>query len=466
MLSNQAKKRQLISSHRKTLPAARTIMKDQYIVLSLCLFIVLLFCQAWIEVAGFTIRAEDVLALALLANLLLPTLSTGKLRYYRNSLNLPLLLWSCVLLLSIIVTLFYPFDSVTKKNALVNGIRLILAVGIFFIVNHHPSPAEVKLRTVVFAVIGFSLVTTAVMLFQMGYWDGWLPIQLPEVLTTFKEGANTAKGRELFALYLGDTGSHTWSGALAMQALLVWVLRRYLKRPWRKWIAWLYFGLLVFILIRISVRNSILGLFVAIVALGILRGLRTHDFLLRVLRPFVLGIIVVILLYVLLYVAPDTYFVERVRQVIPRFENGTLVISRGSNVYGRLDYWAIAIEIFATSPIIGRGFYSYQALSGLFFPDGTVHAHNSYFQALAELGGIGVIAMSWLMVRIGCYLYRSRHCFKPHEIGKFWWEFTAGSFIFLAFSMVFSNTFWFPNYVAFRMVVLGVLASLVRERVG
>jgi len=445
-----------------------SVPKKRYVTWSLGLFTMLLFCQLWGDVAGFTVRAEDVLALVLLGVLLLPALLTGKLRYYRHPLNIPLLLWAGVLLLGVAVTLLSPFDGVTKKDALINGVRLVLAVGIFFVVQHHPAPANVKLKTVLWAVLGFSLLTTATAVLQMGYWDGWLPFQLPSVLTTFKEGANNAKGRELFALYLGDTGSHIWSGALAMQALLVWLMGSYAKRPGRKWAAWLCFGLLTFILIRISVRNSILGLFVAMIGLGILRG-QTRYLLKRILRLVAVVSVTVVLLYTLLYVAPDNYFIDRIRQAVPRFENSELVIDRRSNVFGRFDYWGIALKLFASAPLTGRGFYSYQALAPDFYDYPNihlVHAHNSYFQTLAELGIIGGIAMGWLMLSILRYLMRARRVLKQHKLSRLWWEFVIGSFIFMAFSMVFSNTLWSPNYVAFRMIILGTLTSLVRENVA
>jgi O-antigen ligase len=372
--------------------------------------------------------------------------------------------WCGVLLLGVGVTLFSPFDSVTKKDALINGIRLVLAFGMFFVVQQHPAPAEMKLKAVVSAVLGFSLITTAVALLQMGYWDGWLPIHLPAVLTTFKEVANTEQGREIFALYLGDTGSHTWSGTLAMQALLAWLVGGYAKRPWLKWAAWLYFGLLAVILIRISVRNTILGLFLAIFVLGILRRQKLSDPVRSIFRFAVVIVVGVVTLYALLYVAPDTYFIERIRQAVPQFENGKLVISRASNIYGRFAYWANALEMFASAPIIGNGFYSFQAIArDSYFYVPAVHAHNSYVQSLAELGVLGAIALTWLMLNIGQYLYRTRQYFKLGDVGAFWWEFVTGSCVFLAFTMIFSNTFWSPNYIAFRMIVLGILVGLVKE---
>lgn len=428
------------------------------------ILVVALFCQVWFPVSGFTVRFEDIVTFFLLGSLLLPVLLTGTLRYRRSILHLPLLLWGGAVLLGVGVTLLSPFDGATKKDALVNGVRLALALGLFFVVYQHPAPAERKLNAVVSAMVIFSFITTSVALLQMGYWDGWLPFTLPEVLTTFKEGANTQQGRELFALYLGDTGSHTWSSALAMQALLVWLLGRHARNPWRKGAAWLYFGLLVFILIRVSVRNSILGLFVAIIGSELLGKKPARDLALRMLRPLVVLTLTAAVLVALFALAPDLYYIERVRQAIPTFENGQLVISGGSNVYGRLDYWATALKIFADSPIVGGGFYSYQTLSGLYMTESIVHAHNSYAQTLAELGIIGAFALSVLIVTIGYYLAYTRRYFLQRTPGAYWWQMVAGSFIFLAFAAIFGNPIWSPNHIAFRMILLGVLASVVRGR--
>ena len=71
-----------------------SVPQERYATWSLSIFTVLLFCQLWGNVAGFTLRAEDALAIVLLGVLLLPALLTGKLRYYRHPLNAPLLLWA------------------------------------------------------------------------------------------------------------------------------------------------------------------------------------------------------------------------------------------------------------------------------------------------------------------------------------------------------------------------------------
>ena len=433
------------------------------VVWPLGLYAVLLFCQLWIDVSGFTVRAEDVLAFVLLSILLFPILATGKLRYSQNPLNRPLLVWCTVLLLSVGTTMFSPYSGLVKKDAAVNGIRLVLAVGTFYVVERHPAPAGRKLQGVVGTVLGFSLVTTAVSLLQMGHWDGWLPISLPSMLTTFREGANTQPGRELFALYLGDTGSHTWSGSLAMQALLVWVLTSYTRRPGRKLFIWAYFTLLMYILVRVSVRNSILGLFASIATLVVLRASTKHWFN-KMLRIVSLICLTVVLFYGLLYVIPDTYFVQRIRQVVPRVETGKVIIDRGSNVYGRFDYWVAALRMFAGSPIFGRGYYSYRALSEQFLTRPIVHAHNAYLQTLAETGLIGAAVLGWVSLSLVRYLRRVRRSCGLRSSAKLLWELTVGSFVFLAFTSMFGNTLWSPNHVAFRMIILGILVDTVRDR--
>jgi hypothetical protein len=446
----------------KSLPMFRLRVGFPLSLLPIALLVMLYFCQVWWEVAGFTIRSEDILILVLWGVIALRTLAVGKLRYSRHPLNLPLLLWCGVLLFGVGLTLMSPFDSVTKKDALVNGVRLVLAFSTFYLVYTHPASARSKMRVIIGVVIGFSVITTLVSLLQIGYWDGWLPFSLPALLTEKAPGANMQPGREIFGLFVGDTSGHAWSGMLALQALLVFLYARHSRNPVRRWAGWGYFGLLTLILLRTAVRNSLLGLFVAIVGLNILRSRHPVKLLLKVT---LLAMLAAGLMVAVAYLQSDNYFVRRALAVVPRFVDGKLVVDRASSIYGRLDYYALALRLFSQRPLTGYGFYSYQALSGRYLPRPTVHAHNSYFQTLAELGMIGTIVLIWLMTRIASYLHRSRRCFEPYEIGVFWWEFVTGSFIFLAFSMVFTNTFWSPNYVAVRMVLLGVLTSLIRERI-
>jgi O-antigen ligase len=177
-----------------------------------------------------------------------------------------------------------------------------------------------------------------------------------------------------------------------------------------------------------------------------------------------LGVLAVGLMVAVAYLQLDNYFVRRALAVVPRLVDGKLVVDRASSVYGRLDYYALALRLFSQRPMIGHGFYSYQALSTLFLSKFVPHAHNSYLQTLAELGTIGALALSWLILNIGHYLAYTRRLFKRHEPERLWWEFVTGSFIFLVLSAFFANPFNAPNHIGSRMISLGVLASLAKER--
>jgi hypothetical protein len=423
----------------------------------------LYFAQIWLDLAGFTIRVEDVLSLFMLVGLFLPVAMTARLRYYRSPINAPLLLWNSALLFGLLVTLTSPFDSVTKKDAMINGIRLVLALNLFFVVYHHPAPARDKVQAILGTTIRFSFVTTAVALLQIGYWDGWLPIRLPAILTELKEGANAALGREIFALYVGNTGTHTWSAMLAMQALAVWVTAWNTRRTLSRWARLGYFALLYLILIRISVRNGILGLFFSIFGLTLLNAWRSGYPWKRILKSALAIVLAILAIYALFRLAPDSYFMERIRQAIPQWQGYSLIIDRASNIYGRIDYAATALAIFQSQPVIGGGFWSYKTLSGILGPESAVHAHNSFFQTMAEMGSVGAIVLVWLIWRIGAYLQRSGRNLGDKKRRIVIWQTTVGSLLLIVFTAFFSNSLSEPTEVGFRMVLLGALISLERE---
>ena len=211
-------------------------------------------------------------------------------------------------------------------------------------------------------------------------------------------------------------------------------------------------------------RNSILGLFVTIVSLELLKAWRSPYPVNRWLKPGLIILAVILAIITLFNLLPDSYFVERVRQAIPQLQRGHLIISPASNIYGRVDYARTALLIFWRHPLIGGGFWSYKTLSGLWGPQSIVHAHNSYLQTLAELGSAGALALGWLIWRIG----RCLRCTRPHPNDSLWhvrlWEVTVGSLLFIAFTALFSNPFWEPTEVGFRMVLLGALLNYRRER--
>ncbi|MEZ4736418.1 MAG: O-antigen ligase family protein [Caldilineaceae bacterium] len=437
-------------------------------LLPLNLTVILFFVQAWIDIGGTTVRSEDVLTLLLFIFLyLLPTITkrVGNSPSISVALNRSLIFWCLLIMFGIILTLFEnSFGTATKKDAVVEGFRLILACTLFWSILHHPAPPIKKFQMLVSSVFLFSFITTSVAIMQIGYWDGWLPFSLPSVLTSFKEGANTDLGREIFALYLGNTGTHTWSGMLALQALIVWIIawERGIKKA--RWVFLGYFVILVLILIRTSVRNSILGLFITLVFILLASVTYRQSIPVRLIRVIGATSFIAILGTTFLILAPrESYYVQRILQALPQWENGNILISRQSNIFGRLEYGEIAWRIFESSPLLGRGFSSFQELSISYFKVPVVHAHNAYLHTLAELGLVGFIGLLLLIYQVARFLVATRHYSQAPQPYQGAWKLTFGTFIFLLFTSFFSNTLLFSVYFGFFMVLLALLVNLSRH---
>lgn len=440
--------------------AEATVRKEWW---SLRLIIILLFSQVWRDIGGFTLRMDDLVALAMAGWWLLPSLQTGVFHYYRSRLNKPLALWMFAIAVGTGVTLAGSFAPVVKQDALVNGVRLLLALSLYFVVNNHPLPVERKIRIFFSTIIIFSFITSFVALLQIAHWSGVLPFSLPSVLTTFKPGADTELGREIFALFLGNTGTHTWSSMLAMQALAVWLVSVILRKRAYRLAGLAYFLVLCLILVRTSVRNSILGLGIAIFTILFVFGLRSRFPVNRVVKPLLLVGGAALGVVILLALAPQSYFLERIIEAIPRITSAGLEIDRGSNIVGRIDYTANALLIYRAYPVLGGGFGSYQTLSGTIGSISIIHAHNSFAQTVAELGTLGGLALLWLIWAIIRCLRDAppRQGASPAKVQI--WYFTIGAMMFIVFTAFFSNPFWEPNQVAFRMILLGILTHIQRD---
>ncbi len=433
------------------------------IVWGLAILTSLYFVQVWPGLGGLTIRAEDLVLLILIGLLVTPVFLTGRFRYRDSPLYAPLLLWAGALLLGAMITLTSPLDTKWKQDAIVNAVRLALALSLFFIVYNYPATAHRKTVTIVGTIVLISFVTSTVALVQIAHWNGWLPFPLPAILTEFKEGANTEKGREIFGLYLGDTGTHTWSAMLAIQALTVWFLAWSTRsRMWRI-AALLYFGVLTVILLRTSVRNSVLGLFIAISSVFVFDSFRSRFQTNRIVKPLLLVAFGLVIIGTLFILGSEYYYTQRILQTLPQLQNGQIVIQGGSNIYGRLDYAATALTMFRSHPLLGIGFYSFEPLSTVYGPVSTPHAHNSFLQTISELGLVGLVCLSWLIWRIGTLLYATRGCLDLSREAQLMWKLTVAIAIFLVFTAVFSNTFWSPAYMSVFMLFLATLASIVYE---
>ncbi len=430
-------------------------------MLLLALLTSLFFVQIWQDIAGFTIRLEDIIILLVVGGTLAVVLLNGRISYLKSRLNAPIILWGMAFAFGVCITLLSSsFPAEVKKDAVVNGVRLLLSLSLFFALYNFPVDAVTKMRTVLTTIIVISFLTTAVSLLQILYWEGWLPFTLPSVLLELKAGANLQRGREIFALYIGNTGSHTWANMLVIQVVVVWFAAWYKRRfIWRT--SFLLYGfLLVIILIRISVRNSILGLFISLGLMFLILSIQSQYPINRLVKPGLLFFLGIVLLAALFYFGAEYYFTQRIIHAIPQFTGGQVVVSRGSNVYGRLTYMETAVSIFKAHPILGSGFYTYESLSDVFGARKIVHAHNSYLQTLAELGMIGFIILGWLLWRIGLFLFATRKSLAMNKEAALVWQITTTVFIYFLFTGLFANTFWSPANTAILMIFLGILASI------
>ncbi len=428
----------------------------------------LMFNQIWWDAGGFTFRLIDLVLLALLGIQLYQALRSGRWRYAQSALNRPLLLWLSIFLLGALVTQVRPVLDVDQQDAIVNSLRLALAIALFFIVSgDFRHTATDKTRTVFYTVILFSFVTTLVSLLQIAHWAGRLPFSLPSVLVTFKPGANQEPGREIFALFVGNSGTHVWSAMLAFQALCVWIATTTTKRSALWKLAGLgYFVVLSLILVRTSVRNSILGLVIAVVSLSLLRAFKSRYVSTRLVIPLLILGGALLGAIALVSFAPEQYFVQRLVQTIPRLSDQGLIIDRASNIYGRLDYTRVGIEVFRRYPLLGGGFYSYRTYYLAMTRDTTIsHAHNSYVQTMAELGLVGVLALAWLAWRIFSVLaVAGREIMYQMVWERRAWYLATSVAVFLAFTAGFANPFWEPTEVGFLMITLALTSRHFWER--
>ena len=429
------------------------------------------FWQIWFDIGGITIRLEDLLVLALLAESALPTLFTLRWEYIETKLNWPVLVAGTTVLISIVVTLLLEYSFTVKKDALINGIRLVFALLLYFLVVHHQSEPDRKAATFLRVVIGFSFITTTVCLLQALSWEYLLPFKLPAALTTFAPGASRGFGKEIFGLYLGNTGAHLWSALLSMQLLTVWFVGSQQKQKRMRLLSYAYVILLLAILVRISVRNSILGIIVALMfaVVFLSANQKNAQHVIRqavtIRRALVAVIGLVFVSFVVLYLFSDLPAVERILDTIPKFENGRWVISRRSNIFGRLEANYMALRIFARYPLFGSGFWSFSPMMlKLSLVTDLVHAHNTFLQILAELGLVGAIAWGWLLTRITVSLYQGRPADSAPEENEdathfIIWQLASASFVFCLFTGLFAIPLFQPAQLGWLMVLLGLLLS-------
>jgi len=419
-----------------------------------------LFIQIWFDVFGITLRLEDFISVVLVSLIIL-RLNNGYRIKKLSRLDWIILWFALVLVIAIFNTTFSSYSVQAKKDALINGIRIILCLLSFFVAYDLMMHKIIGLKSIVKLIIGISLLTTSISLLQIFYWDGVLPFGLPSILTTLKEGANVEQGREIFGLYIGDTGSHKWSAMLSVQIIVVFFYLTSVKERKIKFIFGAYLLIMFYILLRISVRNSILGVIISIVAVLFLNNLPRRKFNLKDFSKAV-GVLFISIATVIILVAilpEDNYYVQRFVSAIPTFGADGIEVDRASNIVGRIYYWYFAWTLFTENPIFGSGLYSYEYLSMERSAMPTVHAHNSYFNYLAETGLVGFISLIVLLLFVFNKIWKLRRVPFTSRAFIMVRNVLLASFIFIAFTAFFGNTMYQTPELMLRFILLGSVLS-------
>lgn len=428
------------------------------------LLIVSLFIQLWFNIAGFTLRLEDLIGSIFLVVFLLRIKNSYRIKSLRL-LDKAILGFCFILILAIGNTFIQSYPLVYKKDALINGVRIIYCFLSFYLAYDLVKQRIIRLEHIIKIIIGISFLTTSVAVLQILHWDGLLPFSLPSILTTLKEGANVERGREIFALYIGDTGSHKWSAMLSVQILLVFFYLKKQKKKSYKAFMISYLVVLFYILLRISVRNSILGVILAIIAVLFLTNMSTRQFKFKNVAK-ALGVLITSILALVTVISllpEDNYYVQRFLVAIPSFDSGGLEINRASNIVGRLYYWFFAWSLFISSPFIGTGLYSYEYLSLQEAVMPTVHAHNSYFNYLAETGLVGFGALIFLLIIVFKKVWNLQKVPFTNNSFLVLRDLLLASFIFIIFTSFFGNTLYQTPELMIRFILLGSVLAFINS---
>lgn len=421
-----------------------------------------LFIQIWFDVLGFTVRLEDLIAILFVVFILL-RLNNGYRLKTLNRFDWIILWFALILIISMLNTIISGYSIQVKKDALINGTRIILCLLSFFVAYDLIKNKIISLEAILKLLIGISFLTTTISLIQILYWDGALPFGLPSMLTTLKEGANVEQGREIFGLYIGDTGSHKWSAMLSVQIMVVFFYLAYIKKKKHQFFLGAYLLVMFYILLHISVRNSILGVIISIVAVLFLNNLPKRNFNIKDFSKAigVLFISIITLIGIVIILPEDNYYVQRFLSAIPKFGSDGIEVDRASNIVGRLYYWFFAWTLFLENPFLGSGLYSYEYLSMARSAMPTVHAHNSYFNYLAETGLIGFISLIVLLIFAFRKIWKLRRVPFKNRAFVTVRNILLASFIFISFTSFFGNTLYQTPELMIRFILLGSALSYI-----
>ena len=422
--------------------------------------LILSLCEIYIDVGGRTVRLETLFIFVLLGAVV-SQIAVGRRKLDPSPIYKPLFIFAGFLVFSSLVGMSQAVSSEFKLVAFVNMVRLVLAYLAFVVVYNFKAKPETKLAAIINATILFSFVSCGLALLQIAHHKGLLPFGLPELLTKSKAEANMELGREIFGPFVGQTGAHMFAVMLSMQTLAVFCYGLTTRSTLKKVLCACYVGLMILILVRISVRAPLFGMFAGC---AVVLALEHKGLGRKVFAVAAVGCCGLLILYYLATHQFETYWLRRIQYSIPLVSSRGIEWRWGNTMTGRFEYWSIAWQMIKQNPILGVGINMYEPLTAHYTNKPLIpHPHNGLIHVITELGIVGTIAFTWLAVA----------CIR--ELLKMWRKSNKSLLVatadMLLLGMVINHivinlpatTSLFPKPVLFFMAVFAARLSLNNE---
>jgi len=431
---------------------AAVLVRDRLRPFALSVLVMLSLCEIYVEIGGRTIRAEDVLIVLLVIRVFVPVIM-GQRTLRASPVYAPLLAFMGAIVLSGFVAIIQPADGLDKTAAIANAARLILAYAVFVIVYNYDADPERKLSAIIDGVLLFGFISCGIAVLQILFHKGMLPFRLPSILTESQPGANVEHGREVFGLFIEQTGAHMFSFMLSLQALAAFCVGLRVRPVTRRAFWFIYCAVMVLILVRISVRVALFSFVAGCAAVFVVEHKTRFQ---RVASAIIVGYAALMVVRFFGTHQFENVWLDRIQVAIPLLSKQGIEWQVGTTMIGRFELWEAAVEMARDHPVLGVGFNMYGPLSGYrVFSEGLTHPHNGLLHILSEMGLIGMITFAWLAIIVVRETLRARREPDRTETARTVDSLLLGMLVWLAVANIPATTFLFPKETIFLCAFLG-----------
>lgn len=153
---------------------------------------------------------------------------------------------------------------------------------------------------------------------------------------------------------------------------------------------------------------------------------------------------------------------------VPAISSRIMDISDTSKNLSRIKLWKIAVYIIRDNPVLGVGNGNYTCYYPVYknrvayidyTPLGSVHPHNMFLKAYTELGLLGIISFSGLIISSFMAVYRFIKVKKDNFYGWFYKGIFISLFSFLFMNSI-DNFFNAPKVIVYYFITLAVCEGL------